>query len=83
MEIKQEPQFFYATEDTYAIAAELSEQGFEELNSQHPYDECNAIVINPFTNHFEFSKNDIIEFTKKTANLTKTNLNTVEQWKTN
>lgn len=82
MESKQEPQFYYATEDTYAIAAELSEQGFEEKDSLLLYDECNSLFISPKEDYFEFTSNDIIEFTKKETNMEKINLKTVEQWQT-
>ena len=80
--MENETHFYYATEDTYAIAAELSEQGFEESDSLLNYDECDAIIIKRNKNTFEFTSNDIIEFTKKEVNLNKLNLNTIEQWQT-
>lgn len=80
--MENETQFFYATEDTYAIAAELSEQGFEEQESLCPYDECNAIFLNVTSKKMEFTSNDIIEFMRKQSNMEKINLNTVEQWQT-
>ena len=81
--MENETQFFYATEDTYAIAAELSEQGFEEQESLLPYDECDMIFVNITTNKFEFTSKDIIEFMRKEVTMKKITLNTIEQWKTN
>jgi len=81
--MESKPQFFYATEDTYAIAAELSEQGFEEQENVHSYDECDALFIVPVEQKFKFTTENSIEKLKKFCKIKKTNLNTIEQWKMN
>ena len=81
--MENEPQFFHATEDTYAIAAELSEQGFEESGNVFSYDECNSLFIAPINKNFKFSKESVIEGFKEHYKVEKVNLKTIEEWKTN
>jgi hypothetical protein len=80
--MENEPQFYYATEDIYAIAAELSEQGFEEQESLFDYDKCNSLFIAPVSKNFKFSKENVIEGFKEYYNVEKVNLKTIEQWQT-
>ena len=81
--MENEPKFFYATEDTYAIAAELSEQEYVEVENIIPYDECDAIFISPNSKLFKFSTENIIKQTDDFIKSEKINLNTIEEWKTN
>lgn len=81
--MENETQFYYATEDTYAIAAELSEQGFEEVENIYSYDECDAVFITAISKKFKFTTENAIGKTDKFINTQKINLKTVEEWKTN